>query len=468
MNPDPLANFPTAPAWSLWIGSAGKALVIGGFALFLLSVLLGLLAKRSERLEKAVRVAFTLGCVAVFGSMACLTALFVGNQFHYEYVFGHASIETDLKYKIAGVWTGQQGSFLLWASCSALFGLLAMRGTGEYRRVFTMVFAGFLCALCGILAYESPFNLLKDVTVHGRVLMPPDGNGMVPLLQNYWVVIHPPTIFLGFGSLTVLFAYAVAAIITGYATDWVRRARPWCLVSLAILGLGISMGGLWAYETLGWGGFWMWDPVENASLVPWIFVAGLTHGLIVQSTKGRWVGTNLFLAGLPFLAFLYGTFLTRSGLLVDVSVHSFAKMDNSALQLLKALLIVSFAGFVGLYFVRGRSLAKAAETTLAEEESGLKRAGALPMERPHAEPARLDDRGRYELAVLHGVGGPQRSGDRGGLYHRVVAWFFVPLMLLMAIAPFATWRAMGARALAARVFNVFSVTFGLLGASLFS
>lgn len=465
MNVDPLHGLPVAAPWSLWAGQVGNGLIWGSIGLFLLSILFWALQKNRPALAKPASLAFTLGSVALLGSMACLGALFVNDQFQYQYIWSHSDTKTPLKYKIAAIWTAQEGSFLLWACSAAIFGLLTMRGTGAYRRWYTITYAGFLASVGAILAYETPFQIMKEVTRAGKVFVPQFGTGMVPSLQNYWVIIHPPTIFLGFGSLTVLFAYAVAAMMTKNPTDWVRQVRPWTLVATAVLGLGLCMGGLWAYETLGWGGFWAWDPVENVSFVPWLFAAALIHGVIVQVARGRWVGTNLLLAGLPFLSFVYGTFLTRSGLLDQVSVHSFASMDKSALTILKGFLILVTGGFFALYFWRGRKLSREFATAPVTEagvnREGLYRFGILMLS-------------LLAFVIAVGMSWPVITALRGGkgarieewLYHQVVVWFFIPTMLVMAVAPFVSWRAMGRRELIARVINVFSVSIGLTGFSL--
>jgi cytochrome c-type biogenesis protein CcmF len=465
LNQDPLAGFPVAPAWAGHVGGAGTFLVIGGIVLFVLAALLSILSKRIPFGSKLAVAAFGLGSSALFGAFGCLATLFAKNQFQYKYVFGHGDVHTTLSYKIAGVWSGQQGSFLLWACTSAIFGLLALRGAGKYRGPFLAVYSAFLATLCGILAYETPFGIIAEVVRNGKTFVPPTGQGLAPSLMNYWVVIHPPTIFLGFGSLTVLFAYAVAAMIDGDVRDWVPRVRPWALVSTAILGLGICMGGFWAYETLGWGGFWMWDPVENASFVPWLFLVAFVHGLIVQTARKRWHALNLVFGGLPFLAFAYGTFLTRSGFLENVSVHSFAQMEASALKILEWFMGVVFVGFTGLFLWRGLRLGLAAnlesssETTVNRETlygsgvlflSLLAVVLALGMSWP----------------LVSALSGRQVAAVEEGLYHKVVVWFFIPVMLAVAITPFVSWRGLGAREVVRRVANVFSIAVAATGATL--
>jgi cytochrome c-type biogenesis protein CcmF len=456
MNDLPKIDLPLSEPWALIAGSIGRILIFTGAGAFLLSALLAAFRKTSERPWKSY--GFVLGCACLFGAFAVLALLFVKDQFQYLYIYQHSEKSNELQYKISAIWSGQQGSFLLWACSSALFGLLALRGTGQFKRWFVFTFSLFLASICGILAYETPFSLQL---LHNQPYIPPDGVGLAPSLYNYWVVIHPPTIFLGFGSLTVLFAYAVSALIKRNFDDWAPMVRPWALLSLTLVGLGLCMGGFWAYETLGWGGFWAWDPVENVSFVPWVITAALIHGLIVQITKGKWRLTNLLLAGLPFLAFVYGTFLTRAGFLDKVSVHSFATMDRTAHKVLLTFLLVSFTGFIGLWLHRWKT--------------------AQPLPREEAPAQGLDRESTYKfgnvflillgLATAIGMSVPLFQAMMGKtakvveehLYHMVLSWFFVPLIVLMAIGPFVSWRGIGAWQLFLRMLNVLSITLGLLG-----
>ncbi len=463
MNDNPLASFPEAAGWSLWAGSLGKGLIIAAIAFFLVAVLGWIFQARHILLPRLARIGFTVGALSMVGAMGCLVSLFVTDQFQFEYIFQHSAPDTSLPYKVASVWTAQQGSFLLWAVTSSVFALLSLRKAGVYTRWMGVAYSFFLGTLASILAYETPFNLMKEVVVHGKVLHPPFGTGMPPLLQNYWVVIHPPTIFTGFGSLVVPFAFAFAAMMSRNVVDWIRLVRPWALTSLAILGLGVAMGGLWAYETQNWGGFWGWDPVENVSFVPWLFVATFIHGIIVQSTKGRWMKANLWLGALPFIFFTYGTFLTRSGLLDNVSVHSFASMNRSALIILECFLATVIVGYTAVYFRRGKQAAIEASPSSPEDEGiqreGLYRIGILMVSL---------------LAVVIAIGmswpwfsallqGGEKSRVEEALYHQVVVWFFIPVMLFMAVTPFVSWRAMGVKEIDKRVRQVLYITIGLLG-----
>ena len=465
MDSDLLQQLPDAPRWALLTGQAGNYLVIGSIAFFAIAIVLWFLQAKKPSLAKPASIFFFAGCLAVLGTMACLVALFATNQFEFQYVITHGDNKTSLNYKIAGVWTAQQGSFLLWACGSAIFGMLAFRGAGLYRRWYSIAFSVFLASLSGIIAYDSPFGSMQGLTLNGVVKLPHDGTGMTPALQNYWVIIHPPTIFMGFGSLMVMFALSLAAMLTSNATDWIKIVRPWALVSASILGLGLCMGGMWAYETQGWGGFWAWDPVENVSFVPWLFTIGLIHGVIVQTTKKRWIGTNLVLGGLPFLTFVYGTFLTRSGLLDKVSVHSFAEMNHVALIVLEVFLGFAAAVFLLSFIFKGLALAQ--QSTSEPEAPGVDREGAYR--------AGILLLSLMATGIAIGMSWPWWSALRTGTgsaieerqYHLVIVWFFIPVMLLMGIAPFISWQKNTLKEIFNKLVSVLSIAAGLTGFAMY-
>ncbi len=451
--------------WSLILGQLGRGLVGVGMACFIASALAMAFQNRNAKLDSAGVWGFVLGSTCLFGTMACLGALFLTDQFQYEYVASHSWHNVATIYKFASIWAGQQGSFLLWACSASLFGWMALRSTGIYRRWYVFAFSTFLAALCGILAYETPFGLIASMIKGGTVFMPENGIGLNPSLQNYWVVIHPPTIFLGFGSLTVLFVFSMSAMLTGNVDLWIRAVRPWALLSLAILGLGLVMGGLWAYETQGWGGFWAWDPVENVSLVPWLLVVAFVHGIIVQTTRKRWHSTNLVLGAVPFLLFVYGTFLTRSGFLDKFSVHSFAEMNRTALWILLALLVLAVAAFLIVWLASGRRLGKALDLLPVAEGFTLETAyqGGVTLISGLAVAIAIG----MSIPFVLGLMGKEAKVAEEPLYHQVVFWFFAPLMVLMAVAPFLTWRRFESRAFWSRFINVLATSILMVGTLLF-
>ncbi len=259
-----------------------------------------------------------------------LLYLILTHQFKYNYVKHYSSTDLNIFYLISTFYAGQEGSFMLWMFYGCLFGFFLMKTAKEYEApVMTVLSLSQAFLLSMILGIEVPFlkdGLGSDVFALTMGPVPKEGDGLNPLLQNPWMVIHPPTLFVGFSSLIIPFSYAIAAMWKNKYDDWIRPAMPWVLFSAATLGIGIMMGGYWAYKVLGWGGYWGWDPVENSSLVPWLLIVSLLHTMIVQKKNGALKKTNLFLAVLAYSTVLYSSFLTRSGVLADTSVHSFTDL----------------------------------------------------------------------------------------------------------------------------------------------
>ncbi len=296
--------------------------------------------KEREKREKELRFArlgFYLMTIFVSLASGYLLYLILSHQFQYSYVYRHSSNALPIGYLISAFWAGQEGSFLLWIFMIALMGLIFIKIAKEYELygMFVVnIIQGFFLL---ILLKASPFQLLPQT--------PTDGAGLNPLLQNPWMVIHPPVLFLGYAAITFPFAIALAALVKRDYTQFISRALPWTLFASLTLGAGIIIGGYWAYVTLGWGGYWGWDPVENSSLVPWLTVLALTHGLIVQKIKGSLQRTNFFLAIISLILVIYATFLTRSGVLADFSVHSFQDEGINLYLILFMLTVVGISAY---------------------------------------------------------------------------------------------------------------------------
>ncbi len=315
--------------------------------------------------RKLGRISFFIQAVSIVAIFSLLFFIIQNHLFEYHYAWKHSSRSLEFKYLLACFWEGQEGSFLLWSLCQSILGLLLIRraGTWESPVMTTVSFAQFALStmvmglyIAGWKMGSNPFILLRDSGVLDNapalhlnfdIAQPirpdylssiKDGNDLNPLLQNYWMVIHPPVLFMGFASTLIPFAYAIAGLWTRKYGDWTKHALPWSLFSTAVLGVGIMMGGMWAYESLSFGGYWAWDPVENASLVPWMTgVAGLHTLLIYRATGHSLRATYLFFI-LTFLFILYSTFLTRSGILGETSVHAFTDLGMNW-QLLAFLLV---------------------------------------------------------------------------------------------------------------------------------
>ncbi|MBU1319869.1 MAG: cytochrome c biogenesis protein CcsA [candidate division Zixibacteria bacterium] len=283
-------------------------------------------------------------------STIALTTLFLyqilTHNFQLEYVHAYSSTDLSFFLLLSTLWAGQVGTFVLWLLLTALVGLLIYRRDDPLSSTVMIYYLFGALFLFVLLSASSPFKLLATVPVEGR--------GLNPLLQNFWMIIHPPIVFVGYTLLAVPFAYAMAALTKNDYSNWNKNVFPWALISSAILGLGIFLGGYWAYETLGWGGYWGWDPVENSSLIPWLTNTALVHGLLVERRYGQLRKSNLLLAALGFLLVMYGTFLTRSGVLADFSVHSFTDLG---LNIYLVLFQLTFLAAIAVLFVmRFRSI----------------------------------------------------------------------------------------------------------------
>jgi cytochrome c-type biogenesis protein CcmF len=290
---------------------------------------------------------FSYYLLAIFVTLASvyLFSLFLTDRFEYGYVGGYSSTDLSLLFKASAFWAGQEGTFLLWLWFASLLGFWVMR-RAKSREGWVMFFY-LLCQLFlfVMIFVKSPFVKLTFTPTAGR--------GLNPLLENFWMVIHPPIVFVGYAALAIPFSFALSCLVTNEYEGWIKITFPWVTFSALTLGVGIFIGGYWAYETLGWGGYWGWDPVENASLIPWVFNLALLHGMLIESSKGSLRKTNLFLAIVCFLFVLYGTFLTRSGVLADFSVHSFGDLGINNYLILFIGLFALFSLGLLIYRFRG-------------------------------------------------------------------------------------------------------------------
>ena len=316
----------------------------------------------SQYWKKLARYAFITEAISVVSVVAILFYINSSHLFEYKYAWQHSSRSLEPKYLLASMWEGQEGSFLLWSFWHCMLGLVLIKTSKQWEApVMTVVsFAQFCLAtmVAGLYLFgeklgSNPFILLRDSGVLDNApalhmnfdINQPfrqdymstikDGNDLNPLLQNYWMVIHPPVLFLGFASTLIPFAFIIAGLWTKKFGDALRPALPWSLFSLAALGIGIMMGAKWAYESLTFGGYWAWDPVENASLVPWLILVAGIHTLLIYKHSGHSLRSTYLFLFLSFIFILYSTFLTRSGILGEASVHAFTDLGmNGQLYLL--------------------------------------------------------------------------------------------------------------------------------------
>lgn len=346
-------------------------------------------------------------------------------DFRIEYVYQYSGLELANHFQMAAFWAGQKGSFLIWLLWSALLGIPLARTAGRSEATVMWVYMLTQMGLLLILAKNNPFVMLPEAPV--------DGAGLNPLLQDDWMVIHPPVMFIGYAATAIPFAFAVAALWRGDTKNWAARAFPWTLAGFLVLGTAILMGGYWAYRTLGWGGYWGWDPVENASLIPWLIGVVLIHGLYLEKTRGRYRRLNLVLACLLFLSVLYGTFLTRSGVLADFSVHSFVDLGLSAW-------LVGIMGFhfflsFGLLAYRWRGI-----ETNDNEDPVVSRGTALVLSTLAV--------GLSTIVVTFGTSSPlitrwfmDNPAQVGPEFYNTVNMpLAMVVALLLAVVPFLTWK----------------------------
>ena len=311
--------------------------------------------RRNSKWLSYARLSFHATVFGVLISAAFLLFLLLTHQFQYTYVWKYSSTSLPTPLLFSTFYAGQEGSFMLWAVFTAVIGVFLMGYSarhgyeGHVMAVYSLIQAFLLL----MLVVKNPFERVWE-TFPGQVeagFMPANGRGLNPLLQNFWMVIHPPILFSGFSSMAVPYVFAVAAMWKRDYRNWIRPATPWIAFGVLALGTGIILGGYWAYETLGWGGFWGWDPVENSSLIPWLAGLALLHTILSQRQSGTFIRMSLLLGISTYLLVLYSTFLTRSGVLGDTSVHSFVDPGMWVYWLLVAC-IALFAGLGFGIFVR--------------------------------------------------------------------------------------------------------------------
>src|SRR5688572_10923910 len=298
--------------------------------------------RRSQRLIDSGTGAFYLMMAIMLAASSVIVHAFVTGNYSIKYVQRYSDSSLPLFYKLASYWGGLDGSIMFWVTLLSIFGAVAVYVNRERHRellpyVVAVISVVQMFFLFLMIVHNNPF---ETFITEG----PANGTGLNPLLQNFYMVIHPPTMYLGFVGLTIPFAFGMAALITGHLDDsWLRAVRRWTMISWLLLTLGLGLGMIWAYEELGWGGYWMWDPVENAALLPWFPATAFLHSVMVQERRGMLRVWNVCLIITTFFLTIFGTFLTRSGIVQ--SVHSFG--DNPELARLfvvfmMTLVVVSF------------------------------------------------------------------------------------------------------------------------------
>ena len=373
-------------------------------------------------------------------SFACLAQSFLANDFSVAYVANHSNSQLPTLYRFSAVWGGHEGSLLLWVLMLAGWGAavsLASRQLPEIMvaRVLAVLGLVGIGLLAFVLFTSNPFERMLPAAAEGRDLN--------PLLQDPGLVFHPPMLYMGYVGFSVAFAFAVAALISGRLdAAWARWSRPWTTAAWVFLTLGIALGSWWAYYELGWGGWWFWDPVENASFMPWLVGTALIHSLAVTEKRGAFKNWTVLLAIAAFSLSLLGTFLVRSGVLT--SVHAFATDPRRGIFIL-ALLVVVVGGSLTLFAWRAPKVNAGGNFGLVSRETMLLMNNVLLVVATGSVllgtlyPLLIDALGMGKLSV-----GPP-------YFNTVFVPVMVPLLLLMAVGPLAHWKHADLKAIARRL-----------------
>jgi cytochrome c-type biogenesis protein CcmF len=407
----------------------GNILIVVALISALYSISMYYKATKGFNTINKARIGYHITTISVIISSTLLLFFILNHQYQYKYVFEYSSSDLSTGLLISSFFGGQEGSFLLWLLFTVLIGLLIIYQTSKEKKYEEFVMIPFLIVIIFLLIMvnpilNSPFaylwtdltyvevkyvnqNLLGTSFIHNFIFENKDGasflkiseelinimtvngfsienllvqgKGLNPLLQSFWMQIHPPFLFLGFALATTQFAFGLGALIKNDYRIWIKLNLVWTIITALFLGLGVMIGGYWAYGVLGWGGYWAWDPVENSSLIPWIFAVALIHTLIIQKQSqiehklGSLTKTNLILSVFTFVLVVYSTFLTRSGILSDASVHSFSGSDSTIYSVLLIILIgFALSVFIGIY-KRRKSLGnnKPLSSNILSRELGL-------------------------------------------------------------------------------------------------
>ncbi|MEO8088539.1 MAG: cytochrome c biogenesis protein CcsA, partial [Bacteroidota bacterium] len=348
----------------IW-GRLGNLLVVLAFTSALFSSFCYIFALRAnlDSWRNIARKSFAVHTISILGIFGIIMSLIVRHRFEYFFVWEHSNKIMPMRYILSCMWEGQEGSFLLWMFWNSVLSWIVIYKARDWESgvmINVSLVQSFLGSMIlGVVVFNykignNPFVLLRDAPDFANlpfVQMPDylsklaDGRGLNPLLQNYWMTIHPPTLFLGFASTVIPFAFAMAGLMRKKFNEWVEVALPYTFFSVMILGTGILMGAAWAYEALSFGGFWAWDPVENASLVPWMTLVGAAHVMLIYKSRKHSLLSAYLLAIVTFLLVLYSTFLTRSGILGDTSVHAFTDLGMSGHLVFYILFFLVLAGW---------------------------------------------------------------------------------------------------------------------------
>lgn len=358
----------------LLIGQIGHFLSVLSFVASLLAAFAYVKASTdhplTDKWKRTGRLAFLIQTFSIIAIFVTLYLIIYNHYFEYKYAHQHSKRSLDMQYLLSCFWEGQEGSFMLWTFWQSILGLVVMRTAKQWEAPVMSIIslAQFFLAsfIIGIYFFDakigsSPFVLMRNEFPNAPIFQDAnylfkyltDGNGLNILLQNYWMVIHPPVLFLGFASALIPFAYGIAGLWKKDHSGWLKHGLPWALFNGGVLGLGIMMGAAWAYESLTFGGYWAWDPVENASLVPWMLMVAAIHTMLIYKHSGYSLKATYWFTFLAYLLVLYSTFLTRTGVLGDTSVHSFTG-EGDTLYWHLIIMMLTFLGIATFLFIKNR------------------------------------------------------------------------------------------------------------------
>jgi cytochrome c-type biogenesis protein CcmF len=414
----------------------GRAALLLSFGLVVYALVAGSFAawRRRRRLAVSAQNALLASFATTLVAAGVLVAALARRDFSFVYVAGHISRHLPLAYALSGFWGGQEGSLLLWLTILSGYGALAVwlnRRNTDLIAWVVPVLAGVATFFAFMLAFvSSPFNVQPA---------PGDGAGMVPSLQNPYMLAHPPLLYLGYVGLTIPFAFAMGALLSKRTDErWIVATRRWTLVAWTFLGVGQLLGAHWAYVEIGWGGYYAWDPVENAALMPWLAATAFLHSVMIQEKRGMLKVWNMVLVSLAFLLSIFGTFLTRSG--VINSIHSFSKSSIGGWFLGFVIACTVFSVAL-IYFRLPLLRARTKLESLVSREATFLYNNLLLV--------------ALCLTILWGVmypvltqavRGETRSVSKP-YYDFFLHSFGLPLLLLMGIGPLVAWRRASLRAL---------------------
>lgn len=457
------------------IGDLGHIFVITSFVAALATAYSYFKATGAQSVDnkegwlKNGRITFYIHSIAVLGICVTLFTIIANHYFEYHYAYSYSDTKLPDYYLISTFWNGQEGSFLLWMFWHAVLGIVVIHTNrfweGPVMTIFALVQAFLASMILGVVIPgidfrigSSPFLLLRDVMRDAPIFkaqpdfVPNEGNGLNPLLQNYWMVIHPPTLFLGFAATLVPFSFCIAGLWLRRFSEWVRPALPWAIFAAAILGLGILMGGYWAYETLNFGGYWNWDPVENAVYVPWIVLVAAIHTMITYKNSETALKASMLLVIATFILILYSTFLTRSGILGESSVHSFTDLGLSGQLLIYMLFFLAIG--VALCIVRWKEI-----PTTEKEVETYSREFWIFIGVTILTLMGFQVLAGTSLPVVNSVirlfgieSNLAPPTDQVEYYSRIQIWFAILVGLLSAVGQFFWWRKMDRKVLLNELF----------------